>query len=132
MQAALAACVTAWPAQALCHSKGLFQEGPLLVDVCMSQVAPLQAKKVWNTTCPPPGFDSLRPFDLAAFVGRPWYAQLVVRWQCNLHTPDNTHCWPAHFLTKPPRRNRQCWVCTHKFLRLYVLHHNSRECKPVA
>ena len=46
----------------------------------MSQGAPLQAKRDWNTTCPPPGFDSLRPFDLAAFVGRPWYAQLMVRW----------------------------------------------------
>ncbi len=37
------------------------------------------SKPVWNVTCPPAGFNSLRPFDLAAFVGRPWYAQLMVR-----------------------------------------------------
>ncbi|KAK9834886.1 hypothetical protein WJX81_006502 [Elliptochloris bilobata] len=46
-----------------------------------SDAAP--TKPAWNTTCPPTGFDSLRPFDLAAFVGRPWYAQLMmpVSWQ---------------------------------------------------
>mmetsp|Transcript_23340 Transcript_23340/g.51223 ORF Transcript_23340/g.51223 Transcript_23340/m.51223 type:complete len:330 (-) Transcript_23340:389-1378(-) len=71
-----------------------------LVVQLLLVLAPASRAEAGTPTCPPPGFDSVPRFDLAAYISAPWYVQkqLPVSYQ----PPSELYCVRARYKAIDP------------------------------